>query len=227
MKKLKIMGLFLVLVVTATAQKLDPTITESPNTKRELIVDINLTNPLLFGKAGGGVEWRSPKNSLYVYANYKFGLNAIAQTVYFNDDGSAIVQTGSGASDVSIAGFDVGFQIRFRDRVISREYAKYLNNVEEKSPFYSGIWIEASYVKTDAIIRYTNNIAQIAKAWDMKLGPLFGWGLKVSNFNVDLYGALGLGFSAINFNSFTQENQNSNVGIFKYDLGVKLGYKIR
>ena len=210
------------------AQSTDSLKADVNTKKRELFVDVNLTNPLLFGKFGGGVEWRSPRNSLYVYANYKYGLSNISQTVYFNKSYAAVVQKVNPNETAKISGFDVGFQIRFRDKAISKPYSQYLHNLESKSPFYSGFWIEAAYAKSDVLAVDTNGARRISSGWDIKAGPLVGWNIKVQRFCIDIYGALGFGAASFNFEDLAFGiSESATVGVFRYDIGLKLGYKIR
>jgi hypothetical protein len=192
-----------------------------------LILYISIINPLLYGKVGGAISMRSPKNDIFFYANYRYAPGVIGTKFYFGQSFYGSAKPNSNSEIV--AGFDIGGQIRFRDPLLSKPYSPYLKGMKNKTNFYSGVLFEMSYNHSRLIDYQAKGSSWV---YEPKVGGVIGWNFNEEKFFWDIHVSMALGLSVIRYRAepqpdrYVEPSLDATVGLLRIDVCFLIGYKL-
>lgn len=197
--------------------------------KKEYLVLVNVTNPLLFGKAGAAFTIRTSRYDYFIYSNYIYAPGFLKSTFYFFDEQYASPEGKS--SDFTKSGFDIGFQFRFRSPLFSKAYSEYIKDVKETAAFYYGFSFEFSMINGKRFSIYEPyDLMLEVKNIEPKIGVVFGWNFSGEHLVLDVNLGLSMGLSFMyhldlqSYNTTVLEGRETAFFI-KYDIGMLVGYK--
>lgn len=196
--------------------------------KKEYIAYANVLNPLLFGKAGGALSIRNPRMDYFIYGNYCYRPGAITTRIKISDYPYGMPRHFENAT---IHGFELGTQFRFRNPLLRKPYAQYVQNLDNTSSFYGGIAIELNYAR---VLRSPNHYSYesgVSSIWEPFAGGIMGWTLHDKRFFFDTHICVGVGASFIHFKPDVNNRSydmpvDFSAIIFKYEIGFLIGYKL-
>jgi hypothetical protein len=202
------------------AEPADSTKSNKQNAVNDLILFVNVTNPLFYGKAGAAFTIRNERKDIFFYANYRYVPGVFGTKAYFSN---GVYGSAKPRSNSNINGFDLGAQIRFRDPSLSRPYSAYIKDVEKHANFYSGVLFELTYTHSEFVAPWIEENSS-SWTWEPKVGGLIGWSFQADKVFFDIHTSLALGFSMIDYRGELVK-RDFTVGLLRYDVCFLVGYK--
>lgn len=207
---------------------------DSSSQKKETILLVDVAQPLLFGKVGIGLGRRNLKHENVFYGNYIFGPGAIPTTAFAFMDSEGYY---------SRTGFDVGVQLKTRNKLLSKPYKEYIKDHAKRSRAYSGTWFELSYKFGKRPLMEVDGqvfTASSYQGFDLKFGGMLGWSFDNPKsklfFDLNIGLGIGRGWWKVDDDAYTINDAYGtyfpaysykvNSFLLLYKLGFQLGFKL-